>query len=164
MRLQTYSGLILFASERQPINDKCQEGRQSELPSVAFTLAQIAAEELSITAHHQSISVEQWVIFPDSLHALISLRDQNADSHTGSSKPRLLSSFIARFKAATAKRINLVRNQPGAPVWQRSYKEQLIQDEITLSRLRKQVICAANVVASGGVSDKVETDKVETVG
>ena len=51
-------------------------------------------------------------------------------------KPRALSSFVAGFKAAAAKRINLVRGIPGAPVWQRGYQEQQINDRKTLERIR----------------------------
>ena len=40
------------------------------------------------------------------------------------------------FKAAAAKRINLVRGEPGAPVWQRGYQEQRIDDPKTLERIR----------------------------
>ncbi|MEM9266406.1 MAG: hypothetical protein AAGA46_12845, partial [Cyanobacteria bacterium P01_F01_bin.13] len=45
-------------------------------------------------------------------------------------------SFVAAFKAAAAKRINLVRGVPGAPVWQRGYQEQRINDPQTLTRIR----------------------------
>jgi REP element-mobilizing transposase RayT len=39
-----------------------------------------------------------------------------------------------------AKRINLLRNTPGAPVWQRSYYEHVIRNEDELSRAREYVV------------------------
>lgn len=149
MRLQTHNGIALFDSaETQPTRHRLSKPSETS-PSIASALTQIATEELSLTAHSQIITVNQWIIFPDGLHALISLPNSAHDGHASSSKPRLLTSFVARFKAATAKRINLVRNQPGAPVWQRSYKEQLVQDEITLARLQKQINGAKNAIAFG---------------
>lgn len=54
-----------------------------------------------------------------------------------STKPRALSSFIAGFKAAAAKRINLIRSQPGDIVWQRSYGDLLITDPSALLQVRQ---------------------------
>ena len=165
VRIQTYSGLALFDSDCRPTSEQqCSPSElqhdlanaspsllpQQSLTSAAFVLTQIAAEELAIASQYQDISVDRWAIFPNSLHALITMKDQSPDSYTNPRKPRSLTLFIARFKAATAKRINLVRNQPGAPVWQRSYKEQIIQDEMTLSRLSRQIIDAEDAIASGG--------------
>jgi hypothetical protein len=58
-------------------------------------------------------------------------------------KPWLLSSFIAGFKAAAAKRINLCLNQQGQSVWQRTYDEILITDQDRLNHLRDQLRGAA---------------------
>ncbi|MFK8184038.1 MAG: hypothetical protein AB8B99_11740 [Phormidesmis sp.] len=152
MRLQTHNGIALFDSAADGLIEnglKAEIQPTNALPAIASALTQIAADELSLISQYQNIDVDQWVIFPDGLHALIHVKHQNPDGHATSSKPRLLTSFVARFKAATAKRINLIRNQPGSPVWQRSYKEQLVQDELTLSRLRKRIIHAEDVVASG---------------
>ncbi|MGC1310245.1 MAG: hypothetical protein WA885_23695 [Phormidesmis sp.] len=111
-------------------------------------LAQIAADELLIAANHQGISLNQWVIVPDALHALVSIRENRPDYASTARKPRLLTSFVASFKAATAKRINLMRNQLGSPVWQRSYEAQRIEDEFMLNRLSAKITEADNVVAS----------------
>ncbi|MEM6451940.1 MAG: transposase [Cyanobacteria bacterium P01_D01_bin.105] len=127
VRLQTHNGIALFSLE---------------------DLTQIAVDELSQIAHHQGITIDQWVIFPDGVHILVRVSERTVDGHATSSKPRLLTSFVARFKAATAKRINMVRNQPGLSVWQRSYREQLIQDEVTLARLKKRISSAEGTVAS----------------
>jgi putative transposase len=46
-----------------------------------------------------------------------------------SRKPKSLSTFIAGFKMAVTKKINVARNAPGTPVWQRNYYEHIIRSE-----------------------------------
>jgi REP element-mobilizing transposase RayT len=54
-------------------------------------------------------------------------------------KPRCLGSFIAGYKAAATKRINLLRGTPGAAVWQRNYFEHVIRDEEELQAFREYI-------------------------
>ncbi len=128
-------------------------------PSAAASIAQIAVDELLLAAEQRGITLEQWVILPDALHALIALQDHGHDplgaklrdgkalqGNRTTGKPRALNTFVARFKAATAKRINLQRNQPGSLVWQRSYSEQRIEDERMLSRLQHNIRSLDKVV------------------
>ena len=140
MRLQTRGGTALFHPFAQ------QRNSAQSLAASSFT--KIAVDELSLSAHHENITIDRWAIFPDGLHILIRIKDHSSDAHAASSKPRLLTSFVARLKAAIAKRINLLRNQPGASVWQPSYKEQRIQDETTLSQLTKYISSSKDIVVS----------------
>lgn len=92
-------------------------------------------------AHQRDIEVDLWAILPNGLRALVAINERETQSplryiSQNSRKPRVLTSFVAGFKAAAAKRINLVRGEPGAPVWQRGYQEQRIDDEATLARIR----------------------------
>lgn len=140
VQLKTYDGDRLF------------ELPDADSPKIrcglASSPAQIAADELLLAADHPEITVKQWVVLPDALHAFILLQAYGPDLHKGRGKPRLLTSFVARFKAATAKRINLWRNQPGSPVWQPSYQEQLIENERVLRQLKEKMIVAGRVVMS----------------
>jgi len=43
--------------------------------------------------------------------------------------PGSLGSFVAGFKMAVTKRINEMRETPGALVWQRNYYERIIRDD-----------------------------------
>lgn len=97
---------------------------------------------------HRGVTVEQWVIEPESLHALVSLTEEGP-RQAQKGKPRSLTSFVAALKAATAKRINLVRNEPGSSVWQRGYQEQRVEDDIMLARLRKKLDESDSVVMAG---------------
>ena len=53
--------------------------------------------------------------------------------------PRSLASFVAGFKSAATKRINVLRRTPGLAVWQRNYYEHIIRDEDDLHRIRQYV-------------------------
>ena len=144
MRLKTYSDHRLFELPEKSFSD------YSGSPVLISSQAKIVADELLLSAAgHPGIALDQWAIVPDALHALVCLQDYSiggGDTKVG--KPRLLTSFIAGFKTVTAKRINLVRNQPGSPVWQRSYKEQRMEDALILSRLRNRIGTLDSVVIS----------------
>jgi len=51
----------------------------------------------------------------------------------------LLSKMAGYFKMNSAKRINEIRNTPGAPVWQRNYYEHVIRNEIDLEETREYI-------------------------
>lgn len=142
VRLKTHGSSRLFELPES-------QAEYSDSSVLVSSHARIVADELLLSAaDHKGISLDQWAVVPDALHALICLQDY-ADQALKIGKPRLLTSFIAGFKAVTAKRINLVRNQPGSPVWQRSYKEQRMADELMVSRLRKRISTIDSVVISG---------------
>lgn len=106
-------------------------------------LGQIAADEwLRSSLAYRCITLDKWLVRPDHLISIISLqKTANVDDYmTQSGKPRLLSAFVASYKAAAAKRINLLRNVPGGLVWQRSYQEKLISDNTALQKMRQRLI------------------------
>lgn len=140
VQLKTRDGNSLF---ELPDTDSLKPSHDS-----ASSFAQIAADELLLAADRRGITVKQWDVLPDALHAFVLLPAHSRDLHEGKGKPRLLTSFVAGFKAATAKRINLLRNQPGSPVWQPSYQQQLIEEERLLRRLQEKMSNAKRVVLS----------------
>jgi len=112
----------------------------------------------------QEIDFDAWIIMPNHLHGIViiqpsdlsielsdrttnnvgangrsPLQETNQDRIIPSMKPRSLSSFIAGFKSGTTKRINVRRNAPGTPVWQRNYYEQIIRDERALQAVRQYI-------------------------
>lgn len=103
-------------------------------------IGQIAADEWQRSARaYMSLKLDKWVLLPNRLEGIVSLGDANSSNGYGaySSKPRLLSSFVASYKAAAAKRINLARNTPGLPLWQRGYQERFIPDSAILKRVQQ---------------------------
>lgn len=55
-------------------------------------------------------------------------------------KPKFLSLLMAEFKSIVTKQINLIRNTPGTPVWQRNYYEYIIHNEESLNKIREYII------------------------
>ena len=49
-------------------------------------------------------------------------------------------SIIRLFKAATNKRINIMRGTPGTSVWQRNYYEHIIRNDDELNKIREYII------------------------
>jgi len=54
-------------------------------------------------------------------------------------EPNSISSFVAGFKSAVTKRINLLRNNRDIPIWQRNYYESIIRDEQSLIVIREYI-------------------------
>ena len=48
-----------------------------------------------------------------------------------------LPEIVRQFKTFSAKLINICRNSPGFPVWQRSYHDQIIRDSKALQEIRR---------------------------
>jgi REP element-mobilizing transposase RayT len=51
-------------------------------------------------------------------------------------RPKPLGGLIGAFKTVTTKRINEMRQTPGARVWQRNYWEHIIRDDVELDHIR----------------------------
>ena len=98
----------------------------------------VAEEWIRSAANRKGVELDLWTVLPDGIEGIVILNtaalpisSRSFSGYGAEQKPWILSSFIASFKAAAAKRINLRRNQLGEPVWQRNYQEQFIPDEAT---------------------------------
>ncbi|MEB3267527.1 MAG: hypothetical protein VKJ09_03215 [Leptolyngbya sp.] len=133
-----YYLIKLATHENQPLFGAVVDGRV-ELNG----LGQVAADEwLRAAQTNRGIALDHWEMTENQLQGIVIIREPVVNSpyaHSFSTKPRLLSSFIAGYKAAVAKRINLIRNHPGSPVWQRSYQERLLPDPVVLQRVRQML-------------------------
>lgn len=115
----------------------------------------IAHEEWENSATiRQEIEFDAWVIMPNHIHGIVILNDNFLEMNRKSTgamhlpvadrlipplKPRSLSSFVQGFKSVTTKRINLLRNAQGTPVWQRNYYDHIIRSEASLISIRKYI-------------------------
>jgi hypothetical protein len=50
-----------------------------------------------------------------------------------------LGAIVGALKSAVTKRINDIRDTPGAPVWQRNYHERIIRTERELYNIRRYI-------------------------
>lgn len=89
---------------------------------------------------------EEFVVMPNHMHGIVHIV-VGATRRVAPTSPRAASgptsgsigAIIGQFKSQTAKRINALRQSPGAPVWQRNYYEHIVRDEISLEEIREYI-------------------------
>ncbi len=106
----------------------------------------IAHNEWHRTPHIRSnVTLQDLVIMPDHMHAILTITDRRGVLHTPSSHQRLrspsqtLGSIVRGFKAASTKKINAARDALNAEVWQRNYYEHVVRDEQDLAAIRQYI-------------------------
>ncbi len=86
---------------------------------------------------------------PNHFHGIIVLTDtsRRGDSRIAPTQPNVrepkrksLGQLIGAFKTVSTKKINIIRNAPGTPVWQRNYYEHIIRNENALNNIRRYII------------------------
>jgi REP element-mobilizing transposase RayT len=112
----------------------------------------VAGEWLRSADIRQEIELDDFVIMPNHLHAIVAIVDDTtsvgahgrAPLRAGDSPtyrpPRSIGSLVAGFKSSATRRINDLRSMPGVPVWQRNYHDRIIRDEQELNRIRQYII------------------------
>lgn len=104
-----------------------------------------------------NVELDVFVVMPNHFHAIVCLsneprrgdrpvaptiRDMVAPTMAGPTGPTpgSIGAIMAGFKSITTKRINEMRNTPGAPVWQRNYYEHIIRDGESLNKIREYIV------------------------
>lgn len=147
IKIDTYNGERLFGTVSNG------QQRLSEIGAVA------ADEWMQLGHRCSGIELDSWRLLPNGLEGIIRLQHpltfRERETPYGH-KPRLLSTCITRYKAAAATRINLIRNYPGGPVWQRSYQERRLSDSTRLHHLRRTL---SGAVLPAGAADQAYSGK-----
>jgi len=95
-----------------------------------------------------NIELDQFMVMPNHFHGIIKIVSVGAihelPLHRESQPPRqrrkmLLPKIIGYFKMNTAKQINIIRQNPGTPVWQRNYYEHVIRQGTELDETRTYI-------------------------
>ncbi len=123
-------------------------------------LGQIVANEWMKTPQIRSdFDLDGWVVMPNHIHGIVVINSlnqphdaiapvgahrhapQDASPKTGIAyrRPHSVSSFIAGFKSATTKQINIQRNAARTPVWQRNYYDHIIRSEDSLHHIQTYI-------------------------
>jgi REP element-mobilizing transposase RayT len=125
-------------------------------------IGEIVREEWEKTAVVRSnLLLDEFVVMPNHFHAIIIIDNVGATHRVALDDPatenrathrvaptspglitRSLGAIVGQFKSAVTKQINLLRNTPGVPVWQRNYYERVIRDDRELAAIREYI--AAN--------------------
>ena len=129
----------------------CTHGRECILgkamnDSILETdLGKLVRETWAHLPNHYAVELDDFVMMPNHIHGIIIIRDSTVGAihesplrKDAKSKRRkmLLSKIIGRFKMTSAKRINLLRETPGRPAWQRGFYEHIIRNDTDLHRIR----------------------------
>ena len=142
-RISVLTGAVFYLIKIYTHDHKALFGTIANGQRELNDLGQIAADEWDRSScAYRGIELDEWVVLPDHLEGIVGIQEFSSSKGyaTQGSKPRLLSAFIAGYKAAAAKRINLLRNAPGGSVWQRNYQERLIPDKAALGRARQMLL------------------------
>ncbi len=117
----------------------------------------VQSEWLNTPRVRPNVELDQFVVMPNHLHALIWIhplsRPHQTDNRRGvlqyapTGQRRILRSpaqtvgaMVRGFRAAVTKHINAVRGMHGMPVWQRNYYEHIVRDEEELKRIRQYIV------------------------
>lgn len=87
-----------------------------------------------------TLELDDLVIMPDHVHFVVWLLDASGSAAQGASRRApTLADVVRAFKGNAARRINQLRQTPGAPVWQRNYFEHIVHNERELERIREYI-------------------------
>jgi len=112
----------------------------------------VAAGWQELPDHYPSLEPDSMVVMPNHIYAIVFLPGPVGAGlrpaptpHEGSSEGRgegrrvTFSEVLRAFKSHSARRINIVRGTPGAPVWQRGFYEHVVRNEADLDRIRRYI-------------------------
>jgi REP-associated tyrosine transposase len=88
-----------------------------------------------LPCHYPGISLNAFAVMPNHIHGIIFLGAGSPRASSG----QTLSNIIGYFKYQSTKRINGLRNSPGAPLWQRNFFEHVIREDSSLDRIREYI-------------------------
>jgi REP element-mobilizing transposase RayT len=117
-------------------------------------LGQVVLDEWNRTPEkRKEIELDAAVVMPNHFHGIICIVDAGTTvgaagraAHPPRSplpsgpRPRSLGAFVGGFKSAVTTQINVIRQNPGCPVWQRNYFERVIRNDAELERAREYII------------------------
>ena len=97
---------------------------------------------------------DEWIVMPNHFHAIMVITDKscrgvsrnapttnerhNANVINKQGKP--LGGLIGAFKTVSTKQINILRNAPGTPIWQRNYYEHIIRNQDAMNKIRQYIV------------------------
>jgi REP element-mobilizing transposase RayT len=98
-----------------------------------------------LALQYEYVTLDEWTIMPTHLHGILTLTTRGAPVEThgsgisGSSRRKPVGQLVGAFKTRSTKKVNRVRETPGALLWQRNFWERVIRDEYELSRIREYI-------------------------
>ena len=144
-------------------NRSCLFGNVVDGQMVLSRLGEIVDKEWARTPQvRQEIELDVFQVMPNHVHGIVVITRESKSNCNGDiggdvgahgraplqsdqgfghmRPPKSLGSFVAGFKSAATKHINVERGAPGHPVWQRNYYEHVIRNENELDTIRSYIV------------------------
>jgi len=101
-----------------------------------------------IQLHFEFTNLDYYVIMLNHIHFIINIDADKcrgtacrAPTHENFGKPVAgsIPTIIRSYKSVVTKQINILRQTPGFPVWQRNYYEHIIRNDVELYKIRQYI-------------------------
>ncbi|KKU45023.1 MAG: hypothetical protein UX62_C0043G0002 [Microgenomates group bacterium GW2011_GWA2_46_7] len=126
---------------------KCLFGKIIDGEMVLNEVGEIVKNEwLKTPLIRPNVELDEFCVMPNHIHMIITIVERSCRgvlqyAPTGLVSPsQTVGAIIRGFKSTTAKQINILRNTPGFPVWQRNYYEYIIRGVKDLDKIRDYII------------------------
>ena len=158
--------LTLVTQDRQ-----CLFGTIANDEMILNEFGKILTEEWIRSAQiRHEIILDEFVVMPNHFHAIVVICPNGNNTTVGATgrspriadqaplpgspqrgpAPRSIGALVAGFKSACTTRINISRNTPGAPLWQRNYYEHIIRSPAELDLVRRYIFFNPSQWATDG--------------
>ncbi|HLF18831.1 MAG TPA: transposase [Candidatus Omnitrophota bacterium] len=87
---------------------------------------------------YEYVSLDEFIIMPNHIHGIICIDDCRGGSRTAPTI-KSIGRLVGAFKTVSTKQINQVRNTPAMQLWQRSFFDHIIRNEVSLQRIREYI-------------------------
>jgi len=105
------------------------------------------AEWIRTKEIRKNIELDYFVIMPNHIHGIIIIEPPDVGTHCnvslrqeesfGKSTKNSIPTIVKLYKATVTKQINILRQTPAVPVWQRNYYEHIIRNDNDLYKIRQ---------------------------
>jgi REP element-mobilizing transposase RayT len=97
-----------------------------------------------LAQHNPNIRLDTYVVMPNHIHGILFIdgprRGGSRTAPTGAPvKTKPLGRLVGSFKVMSTKAVNILRDTPGVPLWQRNYYERIIRNTAELARIRQYI-------------------------
>ncbi|HEY3269369.1 MAG TPA: transposase [Armatimonadota bacterium] len=124
-------------------------GRISDGTFIPSPLGEIAASTwIDLPNHFPHLEVDAYVIMPNHVHGILCIADdfarqaaisKDGERRFGEAVSGSLSTVVAGYKSASARRINEAREMVGESVWQPGFHERIIRSDCMLNAIREYI-------------------------
>lgn len=117
----------------------------------------------------QEVRLDEYVIMPDHLHAILFIDeiqpgegttpDRAVGAHGRAHlqrKPHSLGAIVAGYKSTVTKKVNELQGTPRQKLWQRNYHDRVIRNQVELDRIREYIHYNPHILASRNLFDELK--------